>query len=612
MAEQSIIQDQNNRRQQYLNIKEKLDVEIDELKSTHFRYSVSRLLIFVLGIGLSIWSYSLGPILFILLTIAWIASFVYCIFQQFKIDKKRTYKEALRSINENEISLLDGGESQYYNGQEFETPHHPFAGDLDLFGSFSLYKMLNRCRTFRGQELLANWISVASTTPDIYKRQEVVQDLSVELEFRQNIAASLWYLSDHQHKNPLPTIEAGLDGNYSFASKMPLRLYRTLLPYLWLAIGIVYYFESNIGYIAMLLTVLLNFTISLKYANEVSAIQSKLSGSVLKLGTYADALSAILERQWKGYYLEELLVPLYNNNEPKASIASLKKLQRLMDLLDFRLSMIPSIVLNIGLLWDSRIIDKIGTWKKDNPNTFSYIFEIIGHIEAINALATWSYNHPSYGYPEIDDNHFHLSAIDLVHPLMPSSSAVANSFNIQKGEYVSIITGSNMSGKSTLLRTLGINMILACAGTKIAGRSLSFSNAKLVTYMRIKDALEENASTFKAELDRVAMILKLMRSGEPCFILIDEMLRGTNSKDKLKGSIAFTEEVLSTNSYAMIATHDIQLTELQESHPDEIRNYYFDIDYQNNELVFDYKVKSGICENFNASYLLSKMGLNLD
>ncbi|MFT4565583.1 MAG: ABC-type multidrug transport system fused ATPase/permease subunit [Saprospiraceae bacterium] len=611
MSQISIIQDHHKLRETYLNKTKELNSEIDVLSKKHFRYSVFRLIVFILGIGLSIWSWSLGALFFILITLGWIISFLYCIYSQFRIDKRRSYKEALQKINQNEGHIIDGQNSLYYDGQDYEIRHHSYASDLDLFGSFSLYRKLNRCRSFKGQELLANWISTPSKTHEIYKRQTLVKELSEELEFRQDVAAHLWDLDNQHSSNPLPAINAGLEGDYLFASWTPLRMYRMVLPFIWISIAITYYYESNIGYISLLLVGLLNFIISLRYANQVSEIQSKLSGSILKLGTYANALTSILDRSWKDTYLEEMIEPLRSNQEPKVSIASIKRLQQLMDLLDFRLSMIPSLLLNIGLLWDSRIVYKIKLWKDQNPNIFSQVFEIIGHVEAINALATWSYNHPSYNYPEVNDDHFNLEAVELLHPLMPIDTAVPNNFGIHKGEFVSIITGSNMSGKSTLLRTIGINMILAYAGAKIAGHSLSFSNAKLVTYMRIKDALEENASTFKAELDRVGLILRLMKSGEPCFILIDEMLRGTNSKDKLKGSIAFTNEVLATSSYAMIATHDIQLTELSKSHPKKIRNYYFDIDYKNNELVFDYSVKSGICENFNASYLLAKMGLNL-
>jgi len=166
-----------------------------------------------------------------------------------------------------------------------------------------------------------------------------------------------------------------------------------------------------------------------------------------------------------------------------------------------------------------------------------------------------------------------------------------------------------MSGKSTMLRTLGLNMILAYAGTRVAASELEIPIVQLITYMRIKDALEESVSTFKAELNRVQQILELIKSDDQVFILIDEMLRGTNSKDKLKGSIAFVNRILEEQSHAVIATHDIQLTEMAKVHPNHIKNYFFDITFHDQELEFDYKIKEGICDTFNASFLLAQMGL---
>ena len=186
-----------------------------------------------------------------------------------------------------------------------------------------------------------------------------------------------------------------------------------------------------------------------------------------------------------------------------------------------------------------------------------------------------------------------------------------NSFELKPKDKVIIITGSNMSGKSTLLRTIGLNMILGYTGAKVAASYLSIPIVRIVTYMRIKDALEENVSTFKAELNRIKMILTVLEENNDAFILIDEMLRGTNSKDKLNGSIGITKKLLESNAYSMIATHDIKLAELGNE-DDRIANYYFDIDYKNGDLVFDYKVKSGICENFNASFLLGQLGIDTD
>lgn len=596
--------------EKYEELAHKYGQEAEAAGARHFQYSVARLCIFVFGIGLTIYALSISWFAVVGLSTLWIAAFAYCIITQFRIDSKRNHLLALQEINLNEINVITQGSNVYYDGLHYLIPKHFYAHDLDLFGPFSLYKILNRAKTFRGQELLASWLSSSSKTSDILNRQKAVQKLQSDLSFRQELQSLLFSLQGREIADPLPTIAEGLKGDLSFASFAPLKLYRTLLPIIWLAIGIAYYYWGNIGYISALLVGLLNFILSLRYSLKVSQVQSKLSGSILRLDTYADAFYSIIQRRWDDTYVKNLVDQIRKNKDPQESVTAIKDLQKLMTYLDYRLHMIPAMVLNIGLLWDTKILNKIDQWRNMNQSIFTEVFEIIGQVEALVSLSCWADNNDKFQYPNIDDEHFHLKGLDLIHPLM-QDQAVSNDFQIKKEEHVSIITGSNMSGKSTLLRTIGLNIVLGQAGTKIAGRQFHFSNVQLVTYMRIKDALEENVSTFKAELDRVSLILELIQSSKPCFILIDEMLRGTNSKDKLRGSIAITKQMLKHKAYAMIATHDIKLAELAGDFPIQIQNYYFDIDFLDGELVFDYKVKEGICDNFNASFLLEKMGLQL-
>ena len=324
---------------------------------------------------------------------------------------------------------------------------------------------------------------------------------------------------------------------------------------------------------------------------------------------YSRTLDCITERNWESQYIKAFLRDLHSGQKDDSKSRVLIELKMIIDLLDYRLNMIVSIILNIGLLWDIRVIRKLARWRNKNIGKTTAIFIAIGKFEALISLANWAFNHPNYIYPTVDDDHFHLSAQDVQHPLIPSAQSVANNLEVKSRDHVAIITGSNMSGKSTFLRTIGINMVLGNTGTKVASSHMSYSLASLITYMRIKDALEENVSTFRAELNRVKLILDKLKRKEKCFFLVDEMLRGTNSKDKLKGSIAITKKIIEEAGYSLIATHDITLAELSSKFPNDIKNYYFDIDYADGELQFDYKLKTGICENFNASFLLAQLGI---
>jgi len=234
---------------------------------------------------------------------------------------------------------------------------------------------------------------------------------------------------------------------------------------------------------------------------------------------------------------------------------------------------------------------------------------IVGSVESVVSFAAWNFNNPENVNAEITESYFDLEGKALVHPLLTNAKAVRNDFFVTKGNFISIITGSNMSGKSTFLRTLGTNMVLGNCGAKVCASELKYSLVSIVTYMRIKDALEENVSTFKAELIRVEKILDLMEASTPVFILADEMLRGTNSNDKLLGSQAIIKRIAEQEVYGVIATHDLDLTEVNVP---GIKNYYFDISFENDELIFDYKIREGICQSFNASFLLRQLGLKVE
>ena len=590
----------NSRKIEFLKIAE-------ALRRKHFQYSIIRLVIFIAGITAMILTFNYSIIFFIAIIILTIAGFGFCLFSQFKLEKEKKHHEALADINKNEVNTIINGSNSYYNGQHYEVDYHPYSLDLDIFGNFSLYRSLNRCKTYDGLLHLSNWISKLQALPDIHARQEAVKELTPDLTFRQELAAHLYCVSGQEESNPVTSIKKGFESNFEYANQPWITFYRMILPLIWLAIGIFSYFYSGWGYSLFLIFALLNFVLSVRYAKETNEIQTKISSSLNALGKYTEVLELIYSKNWNSKYLNELL----RSEQKTTQVEALKQLKRLIDLLDYRLHMIPSIILNVGLLWDTRIVAKIGKWKENNDHFVAKMFETIGQAEAISSLATWAFNYEHYSYPDISKGEFNIKGSEMLHPLMNSNEAVPNDFSILQEHNISIITGSNMSGKSTLLRTLGLNMVLAYSGTKVAASEMTIPLVQIFTYMRIKDALEESVSTFKAELNRVNQILQLISQDSPSLILIDEMLRGTNSKDKLKGSIAMVKKLIESQSHAVIATHDIQLTEMAEEYPKNIKNYFFDISFQDGELEFDYRIKEGICDTFNASFLLQKMGLSI-
>lgn len=585
----------------------RLDTLEQQLTSTSNRLSILRLITFIATIAFTILLASYQPIIASATCIIGLGLFLYVVKTHHRKDRERQVVNYKKNIVSNELDAINKLENENYNGIDFSNQDHNYSSDLDVFGPFSLYGLINRCRTYSGINLLAASMSTTPTLSSIKERTLTIKELENDPEWCLDFFSSLYEIKEGQNVNTPKIVSGILDTDLSFATEKKLSIYRAITPILWIGLGVLYFVYPDISYILAIVLGLINFRITMKHAEKVSIIQNRLSKAGTQLDKYAEALTNITNRQWAAPIIKEKIAGgSQNENQVKA----LRKLKNISDLLDYRLHMIPSFILNIGLLWDSKVTARLSNWHKNHGHQIGETFDLIGLVESLTSLATWSYNHPSSSYANITEEYFHLEGVDLRHPLLPYDECIPNDYNLQKGDYMSVITGSNMSGKSTFLRTVGLNMILGFCGTKVAATSLSYGLVELITYMRIKDNLEESVSTFKSELNRVVKILDLLKSDKQCFIIADEMLRGTNSHDKLKGSKAIVLEVIEHKAYGMVATHDIALAEMSIDYVG-LSNYYFDIDYADGDLLFDYKIKPGICENFNASFLLGQLGLKV-
>ncbi|MND76547.1 DNA mismatch repair protein MutS [compost metagenome] len=265
------------------------------------------------------------------------------------------------------------------------------------------------------------------------------------------------------------------------------------------------------------------------------------------------------------------------------------------------------------MLWDFRQVLAIIDWKNKYEQEILNSFDTLAKVEAVNSLAIWKRNHPTYVYPIIlvNPDEDKIEAQGIYHPLIPNELVVANDYT-SNDHRVALVTGSNMAGKSTFLRTIGVNAILAYAGASVAASSFQLPIYKLISYMRIRDNLNESTSTFKAELNRMKFILDTVASHTDSFFLIDEMLRGTNSVDKYLGSRAIIKQLVRLDGKGMVATHDLQLSSLEREFPKDIKNYHFDIQVDEGQMLFDYKLKTGECKIFNASLLLRGIGVDIE
>lgn len=534
-----------------------------------------------------------------------IAIFVIVVKKQNLLEKTGSYLRHLLWVYQNEVNLINGLENGYNHGTAFEDENHPYLADLDIFGRSSLFALINRCSTKNGIEHLSkNFIEPNSKT-EILARQEAVKEVTTHIdntfEFRAN-------LKDHdvsKIEQIKEKLRSRLADQLKFTHQPFLRAYVKVLP---MVISLLFFAALIFGgklWAVLTLVALINASIIFFLTKKIDQIYYGFSGSSALLSDYATAIKWTEDRAWKSTYILRLF-----ESDDKVS-GQIKKLSKIIQAFDARLNILLSAVLNFFLLWDLSCCIKLDKWHQSASKKVENGLNSIGRFEELISLATLNYNHPNWIFPKIEGQFF-LSTTELGHPLIKVQHRINNNFHFAKAPTVDIITGSNMAGKSTFLRTLGINMVLAYAGAPVCATQMELSIFKILTYMRIKDSLNESTSTFKAELNRLKMILENVAIHQNSFVLIDEMLRGTNSKDKFLGSKAFIEKLITVGTPTLFATHDLQLAELKDIYETAVRNYHFDIQIDGGEMNFDYKIKQGPCTTFNAAILLKEIGLSVD
>ncbi|NDV82344.1 MutS family DNA mismatch repair protein [Bacteroides sp. 51] len=518
---------------------------------------------------------------------------------------KKDYLEKKQEINEQELKAIEYDTSAFDGGSEFIDSSHLYTYDLDVFGEHSLFQYINRTSTDLGKNQLAEWFNNhLKDKKEIELKQEAVNELAPELKFRQRFRVlGLLYKGEKADEQEIN--EWAKSPSY-YRSKTVLRALPTII------------LLVNIVSIILAITDVIPFSLwgvifvccaifSFGFSKGITKMQSMYGKKLQILGTYAKLIQLIEDKDMQASYLKEIK-SLVGVNRKTAS-QSVQKLTKLMNALDQRNNILIAVVLNGLFFWELRQMMKIELWKEESADELPRWLKAIAQMDAICSLSTFAYNHPGYIYPNIAEKTFKLQAKSLGHPLMNREKCVRNDIDMEKRPDFIIITGANMAGKSTYLRTIGINYLLACMGTPVFAKEMSIYPAQLITSLRTTDSLTDNESYFFAELKRLKLIIDKLNAGEELFIILDEILKGTNSKDKQKGSIALIEQFMALNATGIIATHDLLLGTLAESYPDNIRNFRFEADITNNELTFSYQLREGVAQNMNACFLMKKMGI---
>lgn len=534
-----------------------------------------------------------------------IVIFAIVVKKQSKLDKEIDYQKQLLWVYQNERNQLSGIKNGYDDGVQYESENHPYTSDLDIFGNASLYSLINRCYTRKGKGVLARNLSNNTNRATILSRQEAVKEVLEQINDTFDFRANLHGFDINKIEQIKEQLDNDLGEKLKFIRNKAIMLYVKIVPFFSLALLIAAIFINTIFWNILTAYLLINVSINIFYGSKINKVYYSFSGSSNLLNGYAEAISWTEKHKWNSSYI----LSLFSSKEPVS--LEIKSLSKIIQNFDARLNIVVATALNAFLLWDLKCCINLEQWHKTSSKDVVAALDQLGDFEELISLATLAHNQPEWVFPEIT-NGFTLQALEIGHPLIGEDVRIDNDFYIEYAPAVDVITGSNMAGKSTFLRTIGINMILAYTGAPVCAKQMKLSVFKLNTYMRIKDSLNESTSTFKAELNRLKMILDNVSKSKDTFVLIDEMLRGTNSRDKYLGSKVFVEKLIAEKTPALFATHDLQLADLKNDHEKTLRNFHFDIQINKGEMKFDYKLKQGPCSTFNAGILLKEIGLSLE
>jgi hypothetical protein len=585
---------------------EELNADLQKLKQKKSAFGWFRLgaIIAIIAAFYFLWSPGIGYAIVAALLL--LIVFVQLIKADLRNHSRIEHTNRLIKINHDELKFLAGNYLVFDGGFEHIPKEHAYANDLDIFGRASLFQYLNRTTSEPGSKKLAEYLKSPAPIPVIEQRQKAVKELAAKIPWIQN-------LQSYGTKNKITfstknRLENWMKEPPVFSGFKHWKWLRYLLPVIILTVVTLYIFDEagdTIFYLSLLVFAIIAYQIN-KY---VAPIHEQLSKAADELSTLSESISLIEKEKFESPLLKQWQAVFTEQNK-KAS-EDISKVKKILDKLDVRYNMVLSAPLNLLLLWNLQQVLDLEKWKETEQNNFNLWFNTLADFEALNCFGILHFNKPQWIFPNFQPEYFSIEGTEIGHPLIPDEKRVNNFINIPDNAELMLVTGSNMAGKSTYLRSIGVNIVLAMTGAPVCAKSFSVSRVQLISSMRITDNLEESTSTFYAELKKLKTIIDKVNAGEKVFILLDEILRGTNSLDRHTGSKALIKQLINKKAAAIIATHDLELATLKEDFSKHILNYHFDVQVSNDELYFDYMLKPGVCNSLNASILMKKIGIEL-
>ena len=580
--------------------------QLQQVKKQIFRISMLRLALFIAGIAGVYFFFNQTTLLIAGICLTFLPFFILVKVHNRLFIRKEWLETQARIIQE-ELQALSGDYSSFEDGKEYVNPEHPYSFDLDIFGRCSLFQSINRTCTFFGKNRLAKWLqNHLHEKTSIEKRQEMVREISEHTLFREQFRVA--GLVHHGQSSDGEKIQAWSQSPAQYLHAGWVKAFIWGVP----VINSLLLITSLAGWTSFSwlgLSFGIFLVLSFGIIKRATYIQETYGKQLKSLNGYARLIALAKAENWKSAGMQELMERFNLNGQ--SPIQALQQLSKELDRLDLRNNQFLYVLLEGSIFFQLQEIVRIERWKARYGQYISEWLETVGELDALCSLGTFAYNHPQYTYPELTEKPFCFLATQMGHPLMPASQCVKNDATIPSRPFFLIITGANMAGKSTYLRTIGVNYLLACIGAPVCCERLKLYPNQLITSLRTSDSLSDNESYFFAELKRLKRIIDLLNQGQQLFIILDEILKGTNSMDKQKGSFDLIRQFMQLKANGIIATHDLLLGSLIKQFPEEIRNYCFEADIKENELTFSYKLREGVAQNMNACFLMKKMGIIL-
>jgi hypothetical protein len=588
--------------EEYAQRKNARELRVARLEKIHIQLGNGRLFLAVLAAGLAWASFRSH-----LVSSWWLAgpaiAFAAMAFWHSRILRARELAQRAVGFYERGVARIeDRWAGSGETGERFNNPHHVYAADLDLFGNAGLFQLLSSARTRMGEETLAEWLLSPSTVESLRERHAAIKELRTELDLREDLAVAGQDAGVGVHPDALH--------KWAESPNQMTFLWLAWLAPLLAAVAIVSAIVWAVWSVATPLVAVVVVEALLTYwaRKPLDAVLHGTENAFHDL----DLLSGVLERIESHTFRESRLQARQHVllSSGVTAFQAIARLRTLVDLINSRHNIFVRII-DAPLMYSVQVAFAAERWRRAHGSAVERWIAIVGEMEALLSLAAYSYEHPDDPFPEFVEGAAAFEGEELGHPLVPAAVCVRNSIQISGRTRVLLVSGSNMSGKSTLLRAVGINAVLAMAGAPVRARGLRLTPLRVGASIRINDSLQEGSSRFYAEITRLRQLFDNDGGSPPLLFLLDELLQGTNSKDRRIGGEGIVRALLSRGSIGLVSTHDLALTDIGATLDGQLQNVHFQDELANGKMTFDYTLREGVVTKSNGLELMRSIGLDV-